>query len=262
MSNQVQFDNLRYVSPQLETRYGPNALIGRALISIERALHRRGVRISFEPIDRLLDINKQKSDWLPLVPMFDGTFNDLDKTNSFAIFGRDPTGEVVATQAARLYEWPTTTFTAEAEALRLHYAQPELYRRPGETCEVTAKAGRAITGRFVFSGAAWNAPEMRRKGIVQLLARYSRAYALTLWNADVVGTMMAASTVRRGVSSRVNYSGSEWGVKMRNSRVGNLNLCLFWITPDEITADLTQLLRVLDVDISAAELDVPHHSQN
>lgn len=246
-----------YLCTQLKTKYGPTAFLGRALFELEAALRIRGVALSLVSMETLLDINKREADgWAPLVPIFDPTFNELDDTNAFAIIGRNGKGEVVATQAARLFDWRTTTFKEAAEGMWMFYSNPDRYRLPDETCTVTALAAQAITGRFVFSGAAWNHPSLRRSGLVQLLPRISRAYAFTTWNPEVVGTVMSKSLVERGVHERVGYGNFEWGLELRGSRLGDMDLSLQWIKANEIVPDLKRVLIALKDCRSNGELHI------
>ena len=72
------------------------------------------------------------------------------------VLGLNHAGEVVATQAARLYVLTVTSLFDEATSLRhLFYPRPDLQAREGESCAVSALAARAISGRIAFSGAAW-----------------------------------------------------------------------------------------------------------
>lgn len=248
------------IASGLELRYGPIAIIGRALLRLEEILRRRDVFLSLESMDALLDINRHQADtWRPLIAIFDPRFNDLDATNSFALVGRQADGTVVATQAARFFDFGTSTFAAEATSLRLFYAKPALHRQPGETCDVTSLAARAISGRFVFSGAAWNAPHVRRTGLVQLLPRLCRLLALARWKPNTVATMMAAALVARGVHERVGYGSIEWGVHLRKSALGDLDLSLQWIKADDILPDVLAALEAFDRTDSVGEVEVPHH---
>lgn len=252
-----------FLTSQLPTKYGPAALIGRALIEMEEALRLRGITLSKVPIETLLTINKvEADDWLPLIPIFDPTFNDLDDSNIMCFVGRNSDGRVVATQAARLFHWQDTNFKAEAETLRLLYQRPDRDRLQNEHCTVTALAAQVLTGRFVFSGAAWNAPETRRRGVVQLMPRIARAYALTTWNADMIGSMMARHLVQRGVHTRVGYGNLEWGVELRNSRMGDVDFSLQWMQADALIDDLRRVRRAIERERQLGELKITHDDDN
>jgi hypothetical protein len=153
---------------------------------------------------------------------------------------------VVATQAARLYSWPETNYHEEAISLRLLYGDPAKCKLPGERCEVTAVAARGLTGRIVFSGAAWCRPDYRRRGLVEILPRIARALAYTRWNSDCTVTMMAEALVRKGVAQATGHKNIEWDVRLMNARPGTLRLALLWTKKEEMLEDLEAFLSGLD----------------
>ena len=60
-----------------------------------------------------------------------------------------------------------------------------------------------VTGRVVFSGAAWYRRDYRGKQLVEILPRLSRAYAYTRWRSDCTITMMTEAVVKgRGVCQK------------------------------------------------------------
>jgi len=252
-----------YSFAQVHTKHGPTALIGRLLLQLEQAARDRGIFLSIETMDDLLDINKRSAPgWLPLVPLYDPTYNDLDSSNSFAIIGRDINGRVVATQAARGYDWTETDFTTEASSLRLFYKEPHKTKLNGERCSVSAVVGRQISGSVAFSGAAWNHPDWRSKGLVQILPRIARLYALTLWEIDFAITMMARPLVQAGVFDRCGYGNLEWGVQLRNTRVGNPELALIWIKNCEIISECESFLKHAAVSRQMGQNGIVHDRKN
>ena len=130
------FDNIR-------VQHGPVDVIRRILRLGEQEVLRRGISLSFATFDELLAVNEQNRDsWRPLVGVFDPRLNMLEPSSSYCIFGRNKLGEVVSTQAARLYDWRHTNFHDEATSLRFIYENPEQDKRPGEGVKVTGKEAR------------------------------------------------------------------------------------------------------------------------
>src|SRR5262245_41587696 len=165
---------------QITVIHGPAALIGRFLLKAEHALHQRGLEVSFASMDELLAVNeKNRETWLPLFPLFNPTLNSLNKVNSFCILGYNQQGEAVAAQAGRLFEWAETNLYDEATSLRMFYDAPDKSKNTHERCIVTALAAKGVTGRVVFSGAAWYRRDYRGKQLVEILPRLARAYAYT-----------------------------------------------------------------------------------
>jgi hypothetical protein len=109
------FDNIR-------VWHGPVDVIRRFLRLGEQEALRRGLSLSFATFDELLTVNEQNRDsWKPLVGVFDPRLNMLEPSSSYCILGRNELGEVVSTQAARLYDWRQTNFHDEATSLRFIY---------------------------------------------------------------------------------------------------------------------------------------------
>ena len=158
----------------LEVRYGPVDVIGRFLLLGEEAALQRGISLSFATFDELVAVNREnRASWKPLVGVFDPGLGMLNASNSYCILGRNSNGEVVSAQAARLYDWPTTSFYNEATSLRFIYKDPEHDKRPDETVEVSALEAGHLRGRVVFSGAGWYRRDYRGTGLSTILPRVS-----------------------------------------------------------------------------------------
>jgi hypothetical protein len=235
---------------QITVTHGPAPLLGRSLLKAEDAALRRGVRLSFASLNDLLQLNRNNRDtWLPLISLFDPTLNDLSEDQAFCILGSNKDGEIVAAQAGRLYDWPDTSYHEEASNLRLLYTNPSRSKLPDEGCRVSALAAKGITGRVLFSGAAWYRPDYRGCGLVEILPRIARAYAYTRWNTDCTVTMMSETNFKKGVFPRNGYRNAEWDVQLINSRMGTIRFVLLWIKPDEMLDDLGSFLDHFDAEI-------------
>jgi hypothetical protein len=158
---------------------------------------------------------------------------------------------VVATQAARFLDWPHTSYRDEAESLRLMYAHPDTQKLPGERCEVSALAAAGITGRVVYSGAAWYHPDYRGRRLTELLPRMSRALAYTRWESDCTVTMMAEPVVQGGVLQRTGHRNIEWDIRMFGSRGLIPRFALLWTKRSEMLDDLQEFLSGVAVPVEA-----------
>jgi hypothetical protein len=221
----------------IKVQYGPVDVIF-LLLGEEEALQ-RGVSLSFATFDELLAVNEQNGDsWKPLIGMFDPRLGMLDRSSSYCILGRNSIGDVVSAQAARVYEWPTTSFYDEATSLRFVYKDPERDKRPGEGIEVTAKEAHELSGRVVLAGAGWYRRDFRGTGLSTVLPRVSRACALTLWDPACVMTLMATPVFQGGFARRGGFTHSASAVHWTNSALGDLDLVLAWLTAEEAVSDL------------------------
>src|SRR5437762_3055902 len=132
---------------QLTTNHGPIDLLGRFFLCADTAARARGVALSFASLAELITVNELNRDsWLPLFPTYDVRHNTIAADEAFCILGRDRHGKVVAAHAGRLFNLSCGSFHDLAQSLHLMYEDPSRSKRPGETCEVTAKAARSIKG--------------------------------------------------------------------------------------------------------------------
>ena len=238
---------------QISVQHGPAALLGRVFLLCEAQLRERDVSLAFASMADLVAVNRANSDsWAPLWSGFNPAFSRLSPDNSFCILGSNREGDVVAAQAARLLDWPDTNYHAEAESLRLMYADPAASRLPGEQCKVTALAAKGMSGRVVYSGAGWYRPDFRGKGLVSLLPRISRSLAYTRWDSDCTVSMMAEPVYKGGVFPRLGYRNIEWDIRMSNSRGKIPRFALLWSKRDEMLEDLTEFLSGFEMSADAA----------
>jgi hypothetical protein len=232
------------VPASLKITHGPVGLLGRFFLMADTAAREQGVTLYFASLQDLVDVNRANSDsWRPLVPLFDPVLGGITAETGFAILGRDKDGQVVATQAARFYDWTNTTLLEEARSLRMFYADPEAAVARGDRCDVTTPVAAAIAGRVVFSGAGWYRRDYRGKGLARILPRISRAYAFTRWNGDFTISLMADAVVAGGMADRTGYTRIEPScVHLVASPLGALRCALVWMPRQEMIDDLETVM--------------------
>lgn len=99
----------------MQVRHGPPEVIGRVLLRGHDAALSLGLTLRIAGFDEPIATNAANRDsWPPLAPMFDPEHSDLTAEASLCLMGV-ANGQVVATQALRLFEWGETTLHAEAE---------------------------------------------------------------------------------------------------------------------------------------------------
>jgi len=236
--------------------HGPAELLGRLFLRWDDDLRKRGISLSFVPTEQLLYVNRQNSEsWRPLFPVFNAEVSGFNEDNGFCLLGRSAEGQVVAAQAARLYNLGDATFREETESLRLLYSDPERLKQPGETCTVAAKSMDRFRGRVVFSGAVWYHPDYRRQGLTSILPRLTKAYALTKWYTDSIVSFMAEDVVKGGTAERAGYAHVEWDVVMKNSILGDLRLAFIWSSAAELIKYFTGYLGEANSEIDPIVYD-------
>jgi len=215
--NIVPENNLR-LPDALTVKHGPAPLLSKFVLEGDKAARQKGIRLRLRhDFGELLYVNKERiahGDWYRLPNMFHPDYSDLSPENSYWISGETEHGEIVVTQAGRVYYWPETTL--EQEARLMFYAG----REEGQRCIVTAKAAKSITGVVFYGGSVWVRPDFRGKQLSRLLPRLGRAYALARWPVDSGISLVTPALVEKGIaagygyrhaSRSVFYPGSPWG---------------------------------------------------
>jgi hypothetical protein len=228
----------------LKMTHGPASLLGRFFLRADTAARERGVTLYFAALEDLIEANRANSDsWRPLVPIFDPALGGATAETAFVILGRNEAGDVVATQAARFYDWTATTLLEEACSLRMFFADPEAAAARGDRCEVTTPVAATISGRVVFSGAGWYRRDYRGKGLATILPRISRAYAFTRWNTEYTISVMGDGVIAGGMADRTGYTRIELScVDLLASPLGAIRCGLVWMPSDEMIADLEAIM--------------------
>jgi hypothetical protein len=229
---------------QITIEYGPIERLGRYFLLLDKEASARGLSLSlhsdFAELERVNAANQQS--WSAITPLFDHRCGGIGPENGFWIAGRNAAGEIVATQAARLYAWLDRTLESELTSLRLFYAAPMRQKQPTERCLVTAPCAREISGRVVFSGSTWVRPDYRGQGLASILPRLSRAYAFTRWYSDITMSMVRRKLVEGGVVRAYGYKRVEYSVHWLGSAKGDLELAVVWMDRAELLADMEHFM--------------------
>ncbi|HZS84927.1 MAG TPA: hypothetical protein VFA50_18765 [Stellaceae bacterium] len=230
---------------QITVHHGPRERLARFFLEADLAARSRGVHLYLHAdLSSLVEFNRRAPNWGTLVPIFRPDCGLVTSESAFWIEGRTASGETVATQAGRLFEWPRSTLVEEFGSLRALYADPEPRREAGERWTVTAPSAGRITGRVTFSGAGWYHPAFRGIGLSSILPRISRLYAFTRWNTDYTISMVDPVLTRKGVVASYGYTRIEKEVALRGSFRGDTSFDLVWMPQAELLADLDAYLSI------------------
>jgi hypothetical protein len=240
----------RRLPDQVTIDFGPSELLGRAFIALDKACRQRGIYLSVNhDMGELAEANAQnRQHWYPLPPMFDVANGGLSADNAFWICGVNEQGEVVMTNAARLYSWPDTTLADEFESMRFFYTDPERQRAPNESCLVESNAAHEISGRVCYGGAIWVRPDYRGFGLAHFAPRLARAYALTRWYPDyLLGLVNTASASGSKAAQTYGWPNVSTGVRMCGAhKYGEeVNFAFGWFEPHDVIDDLDQYTSLL-----------------
>jgi len=186
-----------------------------------------------------LYINRQQTSrgtWFPILKMFDSGQCDLTPENSYWISGEDERGEIVITQAGRIYYWPNTSLADEARLM--FYGG----REQGQRCEVTAASAKDITGVVFCAGAHWISPDFRSRRLSRLVSRLGRAYAISRWPVDWAIALVSPILVGKGVASGYGYRHASPSIFYPGSLWGDLEVVLVYLSANEAYEDLADFL--------------------
>ena len=226
---------------QISIGFGPPDILGPLFLKLDRAVRDRGIYLSVShDLDELVDINKRNlTAWYPLLPMFNPNFGGATGENTFWIRGVNERGEVVLTQAARLYFWPDSTLDNELETQGFFYADPSKHAHFGEHCIVGTKALHAIRGRTCFTGGLWFHPSYRGRGLAHIMPRLTRAYAVTTWYPEYFFSILQKHIVSAGMPKVYGWRHLDGPVLWRGCPLyGDLDLAVGWMDTDEAVDDL------------------------
>lgn len=235
----VPENNLR-LPDALTIKHGPARLLAKFVLEGDKAARRMGIRLRLRhDFGELLYLNKQEvahGNWFKLVNMFNPEYCDLSPANSYWISGENAEGDIVLTQAGRIYYWPETSLAEEARTM--FYAGPE----DGRCCQVTAPAAGRITGVVLCGGSHWIRPDFRGRRLSRLLARLGRAYAVSRWPVDWGIALVAPVLIDKGVSAGYGYKHASHSIFYPGSPWGDLEVVLAYLSAVEGYEDLAEYL--------------------
>lgn len=233
--------------------HGSEELLAPLFSRVEDAIRHLGIHLSFASFEELERVNAaNRASWMPLFPVYQPSYWPDSKGDTFCLFGSEPGGRVIATLAARIYDWPRTTFHDEACSLRLFYGDVDRFRRRNESCRVSAASTREVTGRVALAGGVWVHPDWRKDPqLMAMMPRFARAYALAKWNINYYTLLMTEGVFRGGLTRKTGMANVDWSVDMLGCPLGDLRLGFLWMNRAELHEDLERCL----VDLST-EVDV------
>ena len=246
-TNIVPENNLR-LPDALTIKHGPARLLAPFVLEGDKATRQLGIRLRLRhDFHELVYLNRQQVDrgtWFRLVDHLNPEYSDLTPENSYWISGENERGEIVLTQAGRVYDWPHTNL--ENEARSMFYAGHE----EGRGCVITAQDAKLITGVAFIGGARWTRPDYRAVPPSRLLSRLGRAYAFARWPIDWAFAFMAPVLVKKGVAAAYGYPHASHSIFFPESPWGDLEVVLTSASAAEAYDDLANFLMT---ELSALE---------
>lgn len=201
----------------LTVTHGPAQLLARFVLAADTAARRRGIllRVRYD-FEELVDVNKyyvSQGLWYPLLDSFNPSRAELTPENAYWISGENESGEIVATNVCRVFDWTDTNLAEQACAL--WYGRDD-----GQRCIVTAAAAHKISGVVALGGAAWVRPDFRGKQLSYLTGRTHKAYACARWPIDWSFCYIGIDNVKRGLASTWGHSHLSYSILYPDSPHG------------------------------------------
>jgi len=247
--NIVPENNLR-LPDALTIKHGPARLLAHFVLEGDKAARRKGIRLRLRyDFPELLYFNKQQiahGNWYRLPDNFNPEYSDLLPENSYWISGENENGEIVLTQAGRIYYWPESNL--EQEARMMFYAGKDT----GQRCVITAAAAKSITGVVFCAGSHWIRPDLRGQRFSHLLARLGRAYAVSRWPVDWGVALVSPALVEKGVAAGYGYKHGSRSIFFPASPWGDIEFVVSYLTAPEAYADFADFL---DPKLTTSEVE-------
>ena len=255
--NIVPENNLR-LPDALTIKHGPAPLLSKFVLEGDKLARRMGIRLRLRhDFGELVYVNMHQvsiGNWFPLMHMFHPDHCELVPENSYWISGEDEHGEIVLTQAGRIYYWPETCL--EQEARLMFYGGHER----GQLCTVTAPAAKLIKGVVFCGGSHWIHPHFRGRQLSCLLARLGRAYALARWPVDWAMALVTPALAAKGVAAGYGYKWESRSIFFPDSPLGNLETIVAHLSQAEAYEDLASFLTgelLEEKSVAGAPLPLP-----
>jgi GNAT superfamily N-acetyltransferase len=230
--NIVPPNNLR-LPDALTVRHGPAPLLSRFMIEADKAGREAGIHFRLRTdFDALIALNEEQvalGNWFPLIATFNPSRSGISAENGFWVSGENDKGEIVCTNAGRIYYWPDTNLAEQA--VTVWYGRDE-----GQPCIVTADAARSITGVVGNLGSAWVRPDYRGRGLSHLLPRICRAYGVSRWPVDWVIAVVRLMDVENRIA--LGYGPAHFSYSIEYPETPYGPMALRYSSADEVLADL------------------------
>jgi hypothetical protein len=170
----------------LQIVHGPERALALYFLAAEKFLFDRGLRIAFTDFGSIARLNAEHiRSWDMLLPMLDPDQHPVRPEHTSAILAYDRDGTVVASMAARLFDFTGTTLKAEAESLRFYYGANVSRMASRVRSTISAPTAATMSGRSAYLGGYWLRPDVRSQGLSVVIPKLMRYIALTTWNANL-----------------------------------------------------------------------------
>jgi hypothetical protein len=136
---------------------------------------------------------------------FDPTKSKIGPTNGFWMKGVDVAGNIVFTQAARMYDCSDSTLALLHQSLRAFYDDPIKHAEEDETFIYDTPATHFISGQACYHGELWLDPKYRTLRLPMSLSKLLISLVIHRWEPDYFFGMAQPGICTKGVGARYGY---------------------------------------------------------
>ncbi|MFV0296236.1 MAG: hypothetical protein ACK5JT_08975 [Hyphomicrobiaceae bacterium] len=240
----------------LQIEHGPIPQLGRFFLLADRLLADAGVKVFRTSLDAAAEAQAANVDsWAMFPPMLDTRLSPISEDESFALLGKDASGDVVCAQAARFYDLGERSFKDIVTDQSFFYGS-QIPPDPGmPLAAVTAPSAGHIKGRMLYSGALWVHPKCRGRHLTGVLPRISRAYGVARWNTQTTVGMVREDNMVPKLLASYGYKTIEPRFTITKLAPTTLSWCIMVMQQAELLEDLNRFVEARSSEIDTAVSD-------
>ena len=242
----------RPVLDDLQIKFGPVTLLGKFFLIADTLLAESGITLYRTSLAEAAETQAtNRGSWHMFPPMLDTRLSFIPPETSYGFLGRNKCGDIVCAQGGRIYDVDDRSF-AQIVADQSFFYGSEIPPAPGlPVAEVTAPSAELISGRFVYSGGLWVHPDYRGRHLSSLLPRFSRCYALAMWDTRFTIGMASESNFSPRLVAAYGYEKIEPRFTIWNLAPRPMSWAILWMSRDDLIDDLTRFIDMRGPQVDA-----------
>jgi len=213
---------------------------------LEKFLADRGITVRFAAFEEIARLNSANLDtWDLLLPMLDSKQHPVEPENALAFLAYDANETIIASMAARLFDFRGTTLKDEVESLSFYYGSNATNARSRVRSSISAPTAERMSGPSAYLGGYWLRPDVRSTGLSVHLPRLMRYIALTTWNAELEFSYGRNNFLRPEIAKTYGFEHveKEFDFFLEDRLIWRG--VLVWTGRNEMLAHLTELTAIL-----------------
>lgn len=182
---------------------------------------------------------RKQSERSALTSMFASSNNNLGEDTGFWIIGRSKNGELVHTQAIRLFDLGENSLASFMNS-RFHEFTPKSWQVDRIHSNYQAASGsQQISGTVCYHGEFWlkgGVGGCRGDGLTVIFARIAIIISLMKWSPDFIFALMHSRTICKGLAAKAGFMHTEqnnlfWKIPGQDE---SLEAWTAWLSRDDI----------------------------